>query len=308
MRLRRLWVVAGLLAGALMVGSRTALAQTLDVEARRDLRYGTHDGVSLVGDYYVPKAPGKYPVIIAVHGGGWQGGTQAGYRYWGPYLAERGIALYAIAYRLSTPGQPTFPQAVHDVRAAIQYVKHNAAELKADPDRLGLMGDSAGGHLAALVGLAGDAPVFARGYPSDPYAAVSTRVKVVVGAYGVYDLLAQWQHDQSVRPRDQIAEKFVGKPPMDDRRVYFDASPMSYAVRRNEAPAFFLTWGSADDVVDPVTQSEAFLVALKQAGIVVRTGPIPGVPHFYLSEPFDEPHSIVATVAPRILRFLRERL
>jgi acetyl esterase/lipase len=298
------WVFAA--AGLLRPGS--AGAQALEVETRRDVRYATHDGVALAGDYYVAKAPGKYPVIVAVHGGGWQGGTQAGYRYWGPYLAARGIALYSVAYRLSKPGQPTFPQAVHDVRAAIQYVKHNAADLKADPERVGLMGDSAGAHLAALVGLAGDAPIFAKGYPSDPYASVSTHVKTVVAAYGVYDLLAQWQHDQIARPRDQIAEKFVGKPPMDDRQIYFDGSPISYAVRGDAQPSFFLTWGSADDVVDPTTQSEAFLVALKQAGIVVRTGPIPGAPHFYLSEPIDEPHSIVATVMPRILRFLKERL
>ena len=66
--------------------------QTREVEIRRDLSYGTHDGVSLIGDFYVPKAPGKYPVVVAVHGGGWQGGARSGYRYWGPYLAERGIA------------------------------------------------------------------------------------------------------------------------------------------------------------------------------------------------------------------------
>jgi acetyl esterase/lipase len=68
-----------------------------------------------------------------VHGGGWQGGAKAGYRFWGPYLNQRGIALYAIDYRLSKPGQPAYPQEVQDVRAAIQFVKSKAADLKADP-------------------------------------------------------------------------------------------------------------------------------------------------------------------------------
>ena len=64
------------------------------------------------------------------------------------------------------------------------------------------MGDSAGAHLAALVALTGDSAPFAAGYSNDPYASVSTKAKVVVGVYGAYDLLAQWQHDQITRPRD----------------------------------------------------------------------------------------------------------
>jgi acetyl esterase/lipase len=108
--------------------------------------------LALAGDYYVPKAPGKYPVVVAVRGGGWQGGTKGGYRFWGPYLNQQGIALYAIDYRLSKPGQPAYPQEVQDVRAAVQFVKSKAADLKADPERVGLMGDSAGAHLAALTG------------------------------------------------------------------------------------------------------------------------------------------------------------
>lgn len=285
-----------------------ATGQNVEVETRRAVRYATHDGVSLAGDLYVPKAPGKYPVVVAVHGGGWQGGTEASYRYWGPYLAQHGIALFSIAYRLSKPDQPTFPQAVHDVRAAIQFVKQNAADLKIDPERVGLMGDSAGGHLVALVGLAGDAPLFAAGYPSDPYRAVSTRVKAVVAAYGVYDLLQQWSHDQMWRPNDQIAQKFVGKAPMEDRKVYFDASPLSYAVRANNQTSFLLTWGTADDVVDPITQAEPFLLALRQAGAFVRIAPVQAAPHFWFTEPIDEPHSFSGSVAPRVLRFLRDRL
>jgi acetyl esterase/lipase len=108
-----------------ILGAVPVLAQTQlrEVEIRRDVQYATHEGVALAGDYYVPKAPGKYPVLVAVHGGGWSAGTQAGYKYLGPYLAERGIALYAIAYRLAKLDQPSYPQAPQDVRAAVQFVK-----------------------------------------------------------------------------------------------------------------------------------------------------------------------------------------
>ena len=159
-----------------------------------------------------------------MHGGGWQGGAKAGYRFWGPYLNQRGIALYAIDYRLSKPGQPAYPQEVQDVRAAIQFVKSKAADLKADPERAGLMGDSAGAHLAALTALAYDAAPFANAYPSNNYASVNPRVKAVAGAYGVYDMVQQWMHDQVARPRDQIVGKFLGKPPMEDRKLYFESS------------------------------------------------------------------------------------
>jgi len=295
-------------ATALSVITLLAQTQLREVEIRRDVQYATHDGVALAGDYYVPKAPGKYPVLVAVHGGGWSAGTQAGYRFLGPYLAERGIALYAIAYRLSKPDQPSYPQAPQDVRAAVQFVKYKAADLKADPERVGLIGDSAGAHLAALVGIAGDTAPWARGNTSDPYAAVSGRVKVVVGAYGVYDLVEQWNHDQIARPRDQITERFMGKAPLDDRKVYFDASPMSYVTRANNQTSFFLTWGTADDIVDPVHQSEAFMLALKQAGFFVRPAPVPAAPHFWLADPIDDLRGHMSFVAPQIVRFLEGRL
>src|SRR5258706_13644959 len=92
-----------------------AQTQLREVEIRRDLQYATHDGVALAGDYYVPKAPGKYPVLVAVHGGGGSAGTQGGYRFLGPYPAERGIALDAIAYPLAEPGHPSAPQATPEV-------------------------------------------------------------------------------------------------------------------------------------------------------------------------------------------------
>src|SRR5215831_16830984 len=72
-----------------------------EIEIRRDVRYATHDCVALLGDYYVPKSPGKFPVVVAMHGGAWQLGDRTSFRFLGPYLAQRGIALFSIEYRLS---------------------------------------------------------------------------------------------------------------------------------------------------------------------------------------------------------------
>jgi acetyl esterase/lipase len=281
------------------------------VTARTNIQYAEHDGVKLAGDLYLPKGLDKAPVLIAVHGGGWQAGSRASYQYWGPFLARNGYAVLAISYRLSKPGAKTYPGAVYDVKAAIQFARANAAELGIDPGRIAVMGDSAGAHLVALVALAGEEALFSSEYRSDPYAATPANVKAVIGFYGVYDMQAQWQHDQITRPRDQITEKFLGVSPMQSRRSYFDASPMSYAtVDKNEKTRtrFLLIHGTHDDIVDPQTQSQAFLTALKQAGFFARTIVIPGAGHFFASDPVEEPGSYGGQAAPQMLRFLQGAL
>ena len=285
--------------------------QTYEVTTQTGVPFVEHDGVKLAGDLYLPKGRDKAPVVIAVHGGGWQIGNPKFYQHWGSYLAKNGYAVFAVSYRLSKPGAKTFPGAVYDVKSAIQFVRANAAQLGVDPDRIALMGDSAGAHLVSLTALAGDEPLFSSEYRSDPHAASPANVKAVVGFYGVYDMQAQWLHDQIARPRDQITEKFLGVSPMQSRRTYFDASPVSYAtVEKNEKTRtrFLLLHGTHDDIVDPQTQSQAFLVALKQAGFFVRTIVVPGAGHFWSVDPIEEPGSYGAQVAPQMLRFLRDGL
>jgi acetyl esterase/lipase len=248
-------------------------------------------------------------VLVAVHGGGWQLGTRDSYRHWGPWLAARGYALFAaVDYRLSKPREPSYPAAVYDIRGAVQFVKGEAEALKLDPARVGLVGDSAGAHLAALVALAGDDPLFAGTGEEHAHAALSTKVKAVIGIYGVYDLAQQWHHDLAPRPDDRICEKFLGAAPTQNRRLYFDASPLSYATTDNNATAFLLSWGTEDDIVDRTTQSEAFLVALKQARFYARSVVMQGAGHFWMSDPIEEPASITGYLAPRLLRFLAEKL
>ena len=242
-------------------------------------------------------------MLVAAHGGGFQIGDRKFYKYWGPYLAKRGYALFSIEYRLMKPGVSTWPGALLNVKAAVQFVRANAAELGIDPDRIGLIGDSAGAHLSAMVALAGEEKPFAS-TPGDRYASVPSHVKAVVGFYGVYDMLAQWEHDQLTRPRDQITEKFLGGPPMVSRRTFLDASPLSYVTVDKNSTRFLLIYGHEDDICDPATQSERFLLALKQAGFYARTIVVPGAGHFWAVDPVDEPGSFGAYVGPKLLRFL----
>jgi acetyl esterase/lipase len=277
-------------------------------ELRPTLTYATHDGVALAGDLYLPKAAGPAPALIAIHGGGWQQGARSTFQYWGPYLAARGYALFAISYRFAGKGKKAFPEAVRDVLAAIQYLRGNAAALGVDPARIALFGASAGAHLGALAALGGRALALAGGYPEDPNANVDTTVKALVGVYGVYDLIEMWQAYRLNSPLDNNIENFIGASPMENRQLYFDASPVSYATYANNKTAVLLACGTEDDLVDRKTHTDAFLRVLKQAGFFARTCIVQGAGHYWVSDPLDEPGSYTGFLAPRLLRFLAEKL
>jgi acetyl esterase/lipase len=275
------------------------------VQIKTDIAYASHDGVDLSGDLYLPKGAKAAPALVAVHGGAWIQGARTAFQYWGPYLAARGAALFAISYRLATKTK-TFPQAVQDVLAAVQFMRGKSAEFGIDRERIGLLGSSAGAHLAALAALGGKK--FAGGYPQDAFASVSADVKALVGVYGIYDMVAMWTSCQVQWPTGNIVERFLGAPPMADRQLYFDASPISYATLANNKLAVLLVTGTADDLVDPAAQTHAFQLALKQAGFFVRPCIVAGAPHYWMNDPIDDPTGFPAFLAPRLMRFLAEKL
>ena len=277
-----------------------------EIEIRPNLTYATHDSVALGGDLYLPKRSGPFPVLVGVHGGGWVQGVRGQFQHWGRYFAARGVALFAVTYRLATTGQKTFPHAVQDVLAGIQFVRGGAKDLNIAPDRIGVFGHSAGGNLGALAALAG--PRFGNGYPQDQHAKVSTDVKVFAGVYGVYDVAEMWGKYNVQSPKQNNIELFTGASLADNRQVYFDASPISYAVSANNKVAVHLSVGTEDDLVDRRAHTDAFVLALKQAGFFVRTTILQGAPHYWGSDPIDEPNSFSGFLAPRLMRFLAEKL
>lgn len=278
---------------------------TFNVTVQSDLVFAEHDGVKLLGDLYAPQGRPDAPALVAIHGGGWQVGSKDFYRHWGRYFAAAGIAVFSIDYRLGKAG--VYPGAVYDIKAAVQFLRANAPRFGIDAARIGLIGDSAGGQLASLVALAGEE--YGALYRDDPHAGVSAAVKAVVAFYGVFDMLAQWNHDLATRPRDSISEKFIGVSPLENRRVYFDALPISHATVSHNHIRFLLIHGTEDDIVDSATQSGAFLAALTQAGYFVRRIILPGAGRFWSSDPFEaEPRSYNALAAPRLMRFLETAL
>jgi acetyl esterase/lipase len=324
-----------LLAAAAASGQAPAAIQT-----QNNVAYAVHDGVSLYGDLYLPMSAGPHPAMLFIHGGGFRAGSKAGYgTTWGPYLAERGYVVFAIDYRLATANQTTWPQALLDCKAALQYLRGNAAMLGIAPDRVGVGGDSAGASLAALVGVTQDAPAFANKYPKDSYASASTKVKVDVPIYGVHDMMA-WEKFTAGSGNHGALEAFFGGAPDQVPGRYFAASPISYlreaakslgeVATPNPASqtAWFLAWGTVDHVVPPDGQSVPFAQALRDAGATVTTAPVPGVDHFWFTasaltgkhgtpdcKDAPPPQRIVCSgatpndfIAPQLLEFLAHNL
>jgi acetyl esterase/lipase len=284
-------------------------ADRAEVSIQSDVVYAVHDGVELWGDFYRPAGEGPFPMVIAAPGGGWAVCDPRGIRSWGVHLAHHGVAVFIIRYRAAA-AEKTFPGAVCDVLAAIQFIRGSAATFNIDPDRIGLLGSSAGAHVTALAALAGDSPLFKDRRPAGGHGAVGVGVKLFAGIYGPYDLFAHWQDEIAdfSQASARRSESFLGTSPYMDRQLYFDASPISHVrYAANKLPVF-LAYGTADHVVRP-SQSEAFLRALKQAGFWVRECVVVGAGHFWFGdEPIEEPGSHAGFVAPRLVRFLKRHL
>jgi len=268
--------------------------------AKLDVCYATHDDVALYGTLYRPAEDAAGPVVIGIPGGGWRVGARAVFDDWGEYLAGHGFALFAIDHRRTTHGK-MFPEAVQDVVAAMRFVQQNALAWNVDAGRVIMMGSSAGAHLAALAALAAER--------FDPLAGASPlpSVAAMVLAYGVYDLVKQWQHGLTLNQAagEDRQARFLGATPYDDPDLYHLASPIRHVAYRRNKIKTMLIWGDRDEVV-PCSQSLEFLAALQQAGFPVITCPVVGAGHFWFNgEPIGEPGSFSGFVAPRVLRFLR---
>ncbi len=281
---------------AVLVAVLTALG-TAQAQAtvNQNVVYAVHDGVPLYGDLYLPTTSGPHPAMMFIHGGAWFRGSKAGYgNTWGPYLAARGYVVFAIDYRLATPTQHTWPQVLLDCKAALQYLRGNAAALGVDPDRIGVGGDSAGGELSSMLALTQDWPAFANRYPDDTYSSVSTKVRVAVPIYGVYDMMAWWKYTTTART-DKPLELLFGGTPYDLPGPYFEASPMDYV--REAATSlgsvtvenagtsipWFLSWGMDDPIVPAEGQSIPFVKALRDASATVTAVAVPNIDHFWFT-------------------------
>jgi len=221
-----------------------------------DLTYcTTTDGVKLTMDLYQPKQIGApAPVVLYVHGGGWTGGDKsdgAGLLF-KEALVLRGFAMAAINYRLGP--KYVFPAQIEDVKCAVRHLRANASKYNLDPERIGAIGGSAGGHLVALLGVADKEA----GWDVGEYSDQSSRVQAVVDMFGPIDLKKMAEGS----PRRYMLQLF-GATSIDDPALA-TYSPLTYLTK--DDPPFLILHGDKDEMV-PLEQSQILYDRLKETGI-----------------------------------------
>lgn len=245
------------------------------------LVFARRDTSDLLLDLYrPPSARAPVPVIVWLHGGGWFTGD----RTLAPDLAQHatitGCAVASIEYRLS--GQALFPAQLHDVRAAIRFLRASAEELGLDPQAVGVWGASAGGHLAALAGLTGHLP----GLPGEEDTGGDASVQAVAESYAPVDLAAVVAEAEATIPGMDGAKspeaRLIGGHPAQNVGAARRASPLSWV--HAAAPPFQISHGTADVLVSH-RQSERLHEALVSVGADSELYLLEGYKHGFLNPP-----------------------
>lgn len=246
----------------------TAAIAADDIRTEHDVDY-LGGGRKEKADLYLPASPKpgqKFPAVLIIHGGGWSGGEKRAAREIniGTTLALNGYVGMSIDYMLANkdnPG-PTWPQNLHDRKTALRWLRANAERLQIDADHIGVIGGSAGGHLAAMVGLCGG--------ELDPPGEGNTRVQCAVDLYGPVLWFEQRDISMFRKSRAEAPD------------LYKEADPRTH-IDKNDPPLLILH-GMADTTVNHA-DSEALAAALKAAGANYQLELIEGAPHTFHLQP-----------------------
>lgn len=238
-----------------------------EIENRTDVVYGTVDGEDLLLDLALPKGlEGPAPALIFIHGGGWQGGKRQDFAPMTREFAASGYVAATITYRLA-PSHP-FPAQVEDCKCAVRWMRAHSGELKIDPERLGVLGGSAGGHLATMLGVmdTADGLEGEGGWPDQ-----SSKVQAVVNFVGPVNLIGDFPEIS-----DNILKVFLNGTPEEREDLYRQASPITY-VNKGDAP--MLVFAGTKDPLVPFDQAIQMVSALDKAEVPGRVEFLVGAGH-----------------------------
>ena len=210
----------------------------------------------------------KHPAVLCIHGGGFRAGSRKGYLAQSIRLAQHGYVAATMDYRLA-PKAP-FPAAIHDVKAAVRYLRAEAGRLGIDPDRIGVMGGSAGGHLALFLGVTGGV---ARFEGDGPNREQSSRVACVVSFYGPSDFTKSYGRSVDAA---EVLPLFLGGDLNTARAMHIQASPLNWVTP--DAPPTLAIQGTKDRYVN-YEQSVWIVDRLLSAGVPAELETIEGADH-----------------------------
>ncbi len=225
-------------------------------------------GFELKADLYLPKGTGPFPAIVFLHGGGFTDRNRAQLRRQAAHMASLGMVGFAIEYRVAK--EAPYPAAVHDAKAAVRWLRANAAKYHIDPEHIFAVGSSAGGHLAAMLGTTGDDPKFEGDGCCKEF---SSKVTAVAAFNPVLDL-TKMEH------RESMVTRFLGGKCTDKPDICIEASPLAHA-SKSTVPMLILH-GTADETV-PYPQATAMVEKLKAAAARVELFTAPEGAHTFWS-------------------------
>jgi acetyl esterase/lipase len=234
-----------------------------EVMLLRDIEFARYGRQVLRMDLFRPRPflGLPHPVLVWIHGGGWQRGSRKeGFRNL-LFFARQGFLCASIDYRLSRDA--LFPAQIEDCKCAIRFLRAHARKLNLDPDRIGVWGASSGGHLAALLGTSGSRPELEG---KGGWAAFSSQVQAVCDWFGPTDLLKMVDFPSQIDHNgpDSPEARLLGGPIQTRKAAAERANPIAYITE--QAPPFLIMHADNDPLV-PFNQSQLLLNALRKAKI-----------------------------------------
>jgi acetyl esterase/lipase len=254
------------------------LPEITNCTVQTDVSYSNDSSPYRVMDVYLPVGKGPFPAIIYVHGGGWVRGSRSDYNYTAAFYAQRGIAGFAIDYTLSTPNETAWPNNIQDVVESVRFIKENANLWNIDPDRLAVLGYSAGAQLASLEGTLSGNESFIVSSSGD--AKIKSQVRLVIDYSGATDLeyIGKYQTKSTIYNITTNALGNVSYKTNPD--LWVEASPATYI--SSDDPIFCIIHGTSDMVV-PIQVAESFVAKLQAAGVETHFIKIPNGDHQILT-------------------------
>ncbi len=237
--------------------------------------YSEVDNQKLQVDIYGADAIVKKPAILLLHGGGWVSGSRAECADAANLLAPQGYVCFAVTYRLVKGDKNRYPAQIDDVQRAVRWIRANADKYGVNPDKIGALGGSAGGHLAALLGTADT-----RDNSDTALADYSSRVQCVVDLFGPTDFVPMIDGTEpGTTEQAVLTQGFLGPLP-ENAKNYRDASPITH-VDAKSSP--FLIFHGGKDKLVPLEQSQKLDEALRKVGVESKLVIFPNAGHGYSS-------------------------
>jgi acetyl esterase len=282
--------------------------QRFDVETQ-DIEYRHEGGKALQARLYLPRGEGPFPMIVEVHGGAWCRGSRLDEHTLNEALAQRGIAVAAVDFRMPPDGY--YPVSLRDINFAVRWLKSTASEWRTKPDLIGLLGVSSGGHQAILAAMRPFDPRYVAESPSAEPDGPDARAGFVVACWPVIDPLGRYLYAKELQASGRPYPEAIDRVIPDHEKYWLDEATMAegspaIALERGELtemPPVLYIQGEAD-IVHPRAHLDRFVSSYRRAGGELTLRLYPHEAEGFITKKPDSPatREAIADIAEFVLR------